>query len=362
MSGVQGAGETNDSTFIRRKRARLVSEEKSKEDEKHEALTQCDRGGERLSGVTDDEAGGTAIDSGRRGLLLDFDLLTHNYDQRRRAAWTRVLAWLEVDIADDQDNWVEEALLDLSDDTASRFVLARAGKDDAGEEEVDAVLERLDQEMACERPNLNEDLAEQLKQVVTVEGFQLAVLHRGSRQRMAAEISTLGLDHTVFARSKATIGFDCHPPYVERWRDIAEQIRCPPRQAVILCGVHGSKLLSHGIASSLILGCHCISLTEEHTFDTTMLRSLRFPHPPPVAPRLVLAQFSMDNSWYVGWASCIDYAASGGCWVTWEKYNNREWVPSGRWVYMAPEGLSWFRERGFLGVEHSQEARAFVID
>lgn len=240
----------------RRKRLAKKSEpkEKDREDDPNADLN--------YEFETDDGDGDNAFDNGRRGVVVDFNLLITNARSRQ----SEVLRQLKLSFFDADNVHIDQIMkqyaYDFCDMPLIEALLEQMGAteyDDARQMLYDWVDQTFE---SCEKPELNSVMINALRQWSRRSRVYIGILHRGSRRRALRETNALGIDDLISNMSFGSINSEETWPYVKSTRLLLCRMGVrPPQTLVITQRLSRDDKLSAGGIAGYILGARTLSVS-----------------------------------------------------------------------------------------------------
>lgn len=298
------------------------------------------------------------FDNGRRGVLVEFDVLVKGARSRRFQALSNALR----DFDGLPEGFEAQKLLageasDVSDEQAVRLIIAAAGL-----QATDGLCDRLldlvdDAHSALPPPVVDQALLLALKAESQV--FHIGILHRGTRKRLNRELRQLNLASTFISTTKAVVDHADVAPYSKSWKDLMCRLGVTARQAMIVLSDQGMSPLPTSALAARILGARSMVYVDSsdaafasHSFrgaqdickvidvdlavvdssfdgSNPSLKSSLAELSSPVRFRRVLALYETEGLWYAGRVEyCSQLSGDVGqkVLVRYYKWNNVEWV------------------------------------
>lgn len=173
-------------------------------------------------------------DNGRRAILVDFDLLIKDAQERRIEAVKKMMKMSEGILTHNYDilTTLRESWHDMSDfDIVGKLMEKhKCGSDDLKRRQL---LDRLDDGYKLTgKPILNQDLWQSMRE--SMEEMRFGLYSSGSQSRLDRELEEIGLlgKFSQNASICARAGEDW--PYSESWRELACRLGVPARQCILL--------------------------------------------------------------------------------------------------------------------------------
>lgn len=291
------------------------------------------------------------FDSGRRGILVDFDsLVRDSYGRRIRAFAAAVQGFDGIPRNFDFVPLLECDGRDLGDENAVRMILG-SNNPQVTDEQCDALLNLVDDAFdVLDAPKSDEALVAALK--ATSQEVQIGVLHRGSKRRLNSELKRMNLS-TLFNSRKIVLHFSDTSPYTRSWEELLCRLGVTARQSLfVVRDSNMSPISSFGMAGR-ILGARVmvhVDVPDDKTVDSvqlarhfdadrvstsntilhqvSLLNILKDQAPVP-RRRRVLSRYGVEGLWYgarVEYQCRLKGRSKDKLLVRYYEWDNLEWV------------------------------------
>jgi hypothetical protein len=316
------------------------------------------------------------FDTGRRGILVDFDALVKGAYRRRLEAFEAGVAGFDG-IAHGFD--VTPALFvdgrDVGDENAVRNILV-SNNLEVTDEMCDALLSRIDGAFdEMDAPERDEALLGALK--AASQKCHVGILHRGSKRRLNAELKATNLA-TAFNTRKMVLHHSDVCPYTKSWKELMCRVGVTARQSILVVNDVNMNPVPSFVIAGRILGARTMVSVErleeqaarharlEDHFDADCVavdgvfnngslsfsKLLKYQAPPP-RRRRVLALYSTEGLWYAGrveYECGLPDRAEDKILVRYYKWDNLEWVDPVDAVPLPKCNYETMQKHGFCGL------------
>lgn len=225
-----------------------------------------------LDDVYETEVENKIRDNGRRGIVIDFDLLIENARDRRRKAFKDLMSFGLREVGNvDILSLIEDSERDVYDvDVVKKlFEINRIKTNDAKiksmMEALNTAYESVDMEIP---PLVNIKVLKMLVQWSRRNGVRFGIMHRGSVQRLRTEGKKIGISNVMKDVCYATVGMHDEWPYIESMRLLLCQVGVQPAQCVMLSSspiedtCKGRRELSGVYVAGHVIGARCVMIRE----------------------------------------------------------------------------------------------------
>lgn len=328
-------------------------------------LEECDEEVERI------------FDSGRRGILVDFDSLVKDSFGRRVEAFTvGVRGFDGIPLDFDVKPLLECDGKDLGDENAVRSILD-SNDLDVTDEQCDALLNRIDDAFDALRvPVREENLLAALK--AASQKCHIGVLHRGSKRRLNSELKRMNLSNTFNTR-KMVLHFSDTFPYTRSWNELLCRLGVTARQSVFVvsdCNMNPTSsfaIAGHILGARVMVRVDALSgesvrdpsaladlfdATIVTTCDSTLDAELSFLtllriQAPVQRRRRVLSVYGVEGLWYAGrveYRCRLKDHADDKLLVRYYRWDNLEWVYPADALPLSKRGYKIMESHQFCGI------------
>lgn len=325
---------------------------------------------------TYDEMEENDFDTGRRGILVDFDAVVKDAFRRRVEAFKAGTSGFDgIPASFDVENALYADARDLGDENAVRNILV-VNNIEATDEQCDALLSRVDNAFdALEAPVKDDALVSALR--AASQKCHIGVLHRGSKRRLNSELKSMNLS-SAFNTRKVVLHYSDTSPYTRSWKELLCRLGVTARQSMFV--VHDGNMdpAPSFAKAGHILGARVMIRADvpeeimqdkerlESYFDadfvtagnsshegTLSFKKLLRGRAPPQQRRRVLSLYGTEGLWYAGrveYQCRLENRPDDKVLVRYYKWDNLEWVDPNDTVPLPRRDYETMESHGFCGL------------